>query len=169
MQKILVSACLMGCKVRYHGGDALCHHNLLEIWENEGRLIKICPEVSAGLSVPRTPSEIIGNGGGISVLAGYAKVVSHDGVDKTDEFLAGANYALKLAEENNIKIAILKANSPSCGNKRIYDGSYSGNLIFGMGTTAALLTQHGIKVFNETEINEVQEYLLMLEKTNQEN
>ncbi len=153
----------MGCKVRYNGRDALCEDRILANWSNEGRLVIICPEVSAGLSVPRVPSEIVGCGGGMSVLAGDAKVLSHDGTDKTDAFLMGANNALQLAKENNIKIAILKANSPSCGNTHIYDGTYSGNIIEGMGTAAALLTQHGIKVFNEKQIKEAYEYVSMLE------
>ena len=59
----------------------------------------------------------------------------------------------KIAKQNNIKVAILKARSPSCGSQQIYDGTFSNKLIDGMGVTAALLTQNGIKVFNENQID----------------
>ena len=62
--------------------------------------------------------------------------------------------ALRLAEENGIEYAILKARSPSCGNKVIYDGSFSGRIIEGQGVTAALLEQSGIQVLNEDDIEE---------------
>ena len=50
-------------------------------------------------------------------------------------------------------IAILKARSPSCGSKQVYDWTHSKKLVDGMGVTAQLLTQNGIKVFDETEID----------------
>src|SRR5438874_2199703 len=49
MEKILVSACLLGARVRYHGGDAACDHPILRTWANEGRLISVCPEQEGGL------------------------------------------------------------------------------------------------------------------------
>jgi len=136
MQKILISGCLIGQKVRYHGNDALCRSSILERWQQENRLVAICPEIAGGLPVPRASCEIVGEGGGLAVLAGKAKVMSHNGIDRTDAFLAGANKTLELAKNHNIKIAILKSNSPSCGNNSIYDGTYSGVTISGMGTTA---------------------------------
>jgi uncharacterized protein YbbK (DUF523 family) len=112
-----------------HGGNALCTHDFLQKWQDEKRLISICPEVSAGLSVPRPSSEIVGNGGGKAVLMDNAKVITHSGQNKTDCFLTGAKKALALAQTYNIKMAILKMNSPSCGNNTIYDGSYTGTII----------------------------------------
>ncbi len=49
VEKILISGCLIGLKVRYHGGDALCNSQIIDKWEKEGRIVSICPEVSAGL------------------------------------------------------------------------------------------------------------------------
>src|SRR3990167_4805177 len=163
MQKILVSACLLGKKVRYHGNDALCDNAILEKWKQENRLVVICPEVSAGLPVPRPSCEIVGKGGGVAVLHNKAKVMSHTGIDKTDAFLSGANKALKVAKTENIRIAILKSKSPSCGNSVIYDGTYNDKTIAGMGVTAALLTQNNIKVFNEDQISEALDFLNFLE------
>lgn len=163
MQKILISGCLVGLKVRYHGGDALCHSSILDRWKQENKLVVICPEVAGGLPVPRPPCEIIGKGGGSAVLAGKAIVMSHNALDRTDAFLAGAYKALLLAKKHDIKIAILKSNSPSCGNNSIYDGTYSGVIIPGIGTTAALLSQNNITVFNENQISEAESFLLQLE------
>ena len=57
MEKILVSACLLGERVRYHGGDARIEHPILQRWSEEGRLVPICPEVAGGLSTPRPAAE----------------------------------------------------------------------------------------------------------------
>lgn len=56
--KILVSACLMGQAVRYDGKAKPFIHPALERWKEEGRLVAICPEMSAGMPVPRAPAEI---------------------------------------------------------------------------------------------------------------
>ncbi|MCK1788536.1 2-thiouracil desulfurase family protein, partial [Pseudomonas sp. TNT11] len=52
MQKILVSRCLLGHKVRYDGG-ASGPFDQLAAWQAEGRVVAICPEVSGGLPTPR--------------------------------------------------------------------------------------------------------------------
>ena len=162
MEKILISGCLLGQKVRYHGGDAFCDNPIIKKWQHEGRVVAVCPEVSAGLSVPRESSEIVG-GTGIDVLRKSAKVLSHNGFDKTEAFIKGAKHALTIVLKNNIKIAILKKNSPSCGNTTIYDGTFSGKVTDGSGVTAALLAENGIRVFNDDQINEALEYLISLE------
>ena len=56
-------------------------------------------------------------------------------------------------------MAILKARSLSCGNNFIYGGSFQGKTIPGMGTTAALLTKHGFKLFNEDQLEEAIVYI----------
>lgn len=61
---------------------------------------------------------------------------------------------IALCQQYNIKVAILKARSPSCGAKQVYDGSHNRKLIDGMGLTAQLLTDHGIIVFDEMQIDE---------------
>lgn len=58
---------------------------------------------------------------------------------------------LNLAKLMNIKTALLKARSPSCGKGNIYDGTFSGNLKVGNGVTAELLEENGIKVVSEDE------------------
>ena len=88
MVKILISSCLLGERVRYHGGDAALDDPILEGWRREGRLVPFCPEVAGGLGVPRPPAEIQG-AGGIAVLRGRARVVTSAGADVTDAFLIG--------------------------------------------------------------------------------
>ena len=73
MQKILVSRCLLGQRVRYDGG-AHGPFSLLEHWQQEGRIVALCPEVAGGLSTPRAPAEILG-GQGAQVLDGQLRLV----------------------------------------------------------------------------------------------
>ncbi|QTP53782.1 DUF523 domain-containing protein [Billgrantia sulfidoxydans] len=153
MEKVLVSACLLGRRVRYDGGAKSLASEILAQWQAEGRVISVCPEVDAGLPTPRAPAEIIaGDGGG--VLAGSAQVVDRDGVDLTEVFRQGASLALQLCREHAIKVAVLTEYSPSCGSTQVYDGSFSGEKRAGAGVTAALLRQHGVQVFGQQDIAE---------------
>lgn len=162
-EKILISGCLMGLKVRYHGGDAYCNSQIFDAWKEEGRIVLICPEVSAGLPIPRPPSEII-NGTAKQVFSREARVLTNNNIDRSDAFIQGALTALSLVKKHNIKLAVLKRNSPSCGNKTIHDGSFTGNIIPGAGVTAQLLIDNNVKVFNELEISDANEFLLSLSK-----
>jgi len=148
MAKILVSSCLLGCKVRYNGScmrvEDAHFKQLLEPHE----IIPFCPEVSAGLPIPRVPAEIK-SGEGTHVLQGKAKVVGIDGTDFTDYFYRGAQMALDKCLAEKISLAILTEASPSCGSALIYDGSHKGNKIAGAGVTAALLRENGITVCSQ--------------------
>src|ERR1700688_4977507 len=97
MQKVLISSCLLGDPVRYNGKDAKVESKIIASWIGEGRVVSICPEVSGGLSVPRSPAEIIGTGG-FAVLDGFAVVLDNRGIDVTWQFVAGAQKALELAQ-----------------------------------------------------------------------
>ncbi len=139
---ILVSACLLGESCRYDG-QSKGVKQVIKLREKYN-LIPVCPEVLGGLSTPRTPCEIIGN-----------KVISKNGEDRTENYKKGAEIALKKAQENDCKIAVLKANSPSCSCHKVYDGSFSKTLIEGSGITAALLIKNGIRVIDENELEEL--------------
>ncbi|MBO1271011.1 DUF523 domain-containing protein [Shewanella sp. 4t3-1-2LB] len=140
--RILVSACLMGEKVRYDGNDNLLQHPLIQRWQQEQRLLMICPEVAGGLSVPRAPAEQIGT-----------RIITCDGADVTTAFQRGAWRAQQLAQQQGVVMAILKARSPSCGVGQIYDGSFSRRLIADDGVTALALRQLGIAVFSELQLD----------------
>lgn len=139
MEKILISKCLLGENCRYKGDSNFCEKAaaLREKYE----LIPVCPEQDGGLSTPRDPAERIGS-----------RVITCNGTDVTAEYTKGAEMALKLALKNNVKLAVLKARSPSCGSGSIYDGTFTGKKVQGDGVTAELLKQHGINVLTEEEI-----------------
>ena len=141
--KILISACLIGVNCRYDGGnsrdkDAIKHHQ-------HDELVPVCPEEAGGLPTPRPAVEIVG-GDGNDVLDGKARVLTAEGVDKTEEFLKGAQIALELAQSEGATSVLLKSRSPSCGCGEIYDGTFSKTLVSGDGVTTALLKRHGIEV-----------------------
>jgi uncharacterized protein YbbK (DUF523 family) len=152
MERILVSACLMGRRVRYDGGAKTSDDELLARWREEGRLVPFCPEVEGGLPVPRPPAEIEGGVGGAAVLSGAARILTPAGDDVTKPFLAGAYAALEVAVAMRARIAVLKEGSPSCGTLQIHDGTFRGRVTPGQGVTAALLKAHGIAVFNERQL-----------------
>lgn len=151
MEKILISACLMGDIVRYDGKQKKMAHVGVEKWEAQGRLVRFCPEKAGGLKTPRPPAEIV-NGDGQDVLEQRAWLRTSAGEDVTPQFVRGALMALDLIKIHAIKIAILKAKSPSCGSNLIYDGTFENRLIAGMGVTTAVLRKNGVLVFSENEI-----------------
>ena len=151
--KVLISACLLGDNVKYSGGNNLRPELVTLLEKYNVDIVKVCPECFGGLPIPRVPSEIREN-----------KVFSKDNRDITEEFLAGAEETLKVAKENEINFVILKERSPSCGSTHIYDGSFSGNIIPGQGITAKRLTEEKIKVFSEENLEEIEKYLVELDK-----
>lgn len=152
MSKLLVSACLLGDPVRYDGNAKPLAHRQLERLLRQDRVIGFCPEVGGGLPVPRPAAEIQ-NGDGAAVIAGGARVLTCDGSDVSAQFLAGAEAALELCREHDIRVAVLTEFSPSCGSGLIYDGSFRRRRIAGDGVTAALLRGHGIAVFNQHQLD----------------
>lgn len=141
--KILISACLIGEKVKYDGGDNRVESPLITRWQQEGVLIPLCPEVLGGLSVPRPMCEVI---------KGTNNVLSITGEDVSEAFAKGAQAALKMAQEHHVCMAILKARSPSCGKDVIYDGSFTHTKVNDSGLTCKLLQDNGIMVFSEEEL-----------------
>ena len=138
MEKVLVSACLVGENCKYNGGNNK-KEKILEFLKDK-EVILVCPEVMGGMSTPRAKSEILND-----------KVVSEFGDDVSEHFIKGANIALTKAIENNIDYAILKEKSPSCGSKKIYNGEFNGTLIEGAGVFASLLKEKGIKILTEED------------------
>jgi len=148
VQKILISACLLGEKVRFDGKSKKINAGILEAWHAENRLIALCPEVAGGLTIPRAPAEIQGE-----------SVINILGEDVSQAFTQGAHKALELCQQHDICMAILKEGSPSCGVSQINDGTFSHTKVEGQGVTARLLEQHGVKVFNEHQLEVAQVYL----------
>lgn len=160
MERVLVSACLLGSKVRYNGSFRLDHHPVLARWQSEGRIVQICPEVAAGFSTPRPPAEIQGARDGHAVLQGHGRVIEQTGSDVTRLYREAGQLALDLARETGCRYAVLTDGSPSCGFSFIYDGSFSRARVAGQGTTTALLEENGIRVFSEDRIGELDDLLI---------
>lgn len=139
----LVSACLLGVNCNFKAENWL-NPELLEEFK-KGNLFPVCPEVQGGLPVPRVPSEIQG-GTGVDVIEGKAQVVNMQGEDVTEQFLKGAQEALRIAQSVGAKEALFIERSPSCGCGLIFDGSFKDRFIAGDGVTAALFKKNGIKV-----------------------
>lgn len=163
METILVSACLLGEKVRYNGGDKRCEDPILLRWLREGRVVPVCPEVAGGLSTPRVPAEIAGGAGGLDVLKEAARVMDATGRDVSEQFRQGAEQALQLVHSKGIRIAVLKEGSPSCGSGYTYDGSFTGKKVGQPGVTAAGLREAGVRVFNEAQLQQADELLKRLQ------
>jgi len=134
----LISACLIGAKCKYSGGDNRLPEKTLDALRRRYRLLPVCPEMAGGLGVPREPSERKGE-----------RVVSRSGRDVTAAYRQGANVACALGERFVCSTALLKERSPSCGCGRIYDGSFAGNKKPGDGVAAALFKRNGIAVTTE--------------------
>lgn len=148
---VLVSACLLGEAVRHDGRHKRSAHPVLLRWQQAGRVLALCPELAGGLPVPRPPAEIERGAGGPTVLAGRARVLTVQGVDVTPAFLTGAQAAVALARAHGVRVAVLKAGSPSCGSRWSYDGRFAGERVAQPGVTAAALQAAGVQVFGEDE------------------
>lgn len=135
----LCSACLLGIRCRYDG-KSKPDKRIIGLSRKEA-LIPVCPEQLGGLSTPRESSEIKGK-----------RVITASGKDQTENMKKGAEETLKIAKLFNIKQAILKQKSPSCGCGKIYDGTFSGKIIKGDGVTTTLLKKNKIKVISEEDI-----------------
>ena len=134
---ILVSACLAGEKCRYDGKDNGREEIIAMV--KAGTAIPVCPEVLGGLPTPRIPCEQI-------YRDKHLCVMNKEHTDCTEAFNKGARKTLEIAQQVGAKKAILKAKSPSCGKGVIYDGTFTGQLIDGIGITAKLLEENGITV-----------------------
>ena len=139
---ILVSACLAGINCAWDGKNRL--NKEIKKLVDDKLAIPVCPEVLGGRGIPRSRTEIKG-GNGEAVLDRKAKVFDEHKKDVTDEFLKGAYIVLQTAKKHNIKKAILKSKSPSCGVGSVYDGSFRDNLVRGDGVSAALLKREGLE------------------------
>ena len=164
MQQVLISSCLMGMPVRYDGGSKRCLHPVIARWQEEGRLLWLCPESEGGLPTPRLPAEISSGASGADVLRSHARVVDRDGNDVSAAFVRGAEAAVKAATAAGIRVAVLKEGSPSCGSAWIADGSFSGVRVTRDGVAAAALKAAGVQVFSENQLDEAAACLAEIER-----
>lgn len=151
MEKILVSACLLGRNCKYSGGSNYSRQveAFIEGLGSGYEAVLVCPEEMGGLTTPRSPAEIRGK-----------LVLTKEGEDVTEAFEKGARMCAALGKELGCRYAILKERSPSCGSGQIYDGTFSAILKEGMGLTARQLAEAGIQVFGETKLEGLEKDLV---------
>ena len=136
---IAVSACLLGESCKYNGGNN--YRAELKKFLADYEVIPICPEVAGGLPTPRVPVELKD---GIPY--------DRDGISREKEFRLGTERTLQELKDKKIAFAILQSRSPSCGVRQIYDGTFSGTKIPGMGMFAAAMKAAGYHVYDVEEI-----------------
>lgn len=140
--KLLISACLLGCRCRYDGQS--CAHPDAQALQRCHTLFPVCPEQLGGLPTPRPPSERRGGA-----------VRTRDGADVTAAYRRGAEETLRLYVLLGCEAAVMKERSPSCGSGVIYDGSFTGTLCDGYGVAAELLRANGVTVYGESRVKEL--------------
>ena len=136
---ILVSACLLGENCKYNGGNNRNERVLRYVEGHE--VIPVCPEMLGGLPCPRKPVEWVGD-----------RVLTRDGDDCTEAFRQGVQKAMDIIGDRHIDLAILQSRSPTCGVKQIYDGTFSGVRIDGMGALARALHERGIPLMDAEDV-----------------
>jgi uncharacterized protein YbbK (DUF523 family) len=137
--KVLVSACLLGRNCKYNGGNN--YDPKVEALLKDHVAVEICPELMAGLGVPRTPIEIVNS-----------EVKDRNG-NSVDAALRGSvDMILTQVRREGIRYAILKSRSPTCGVRQVYDGTFSGTLINGAGVLAQALMDAGCQVIDSEEL-----------------
>lgn len=137
--KVVVSACLLGENCKYNGGNNR-NPAVLEFIRGK-EVIPVCPEVLAGLGTPRVPIENLGD-----------KVVTQEGKDVTEALRGAVEQILTRLSGEDVECVILKSRSPTCGVKQVYDGSFTGTLVEGMGVLARALREAGYQVIDAEDI-----------------
>lgn len=137
--KVIVSACLLGENCKYNGGNN--YSKRVAAFLKDKEIIPVCPEVLAGLGVPRVPIEIAGG-----------EIIDKNGRSVDHALRSAIGEIVSSIDPDGIECAILKSRSPTCGVKEIYDGSFSGRLISGMGALASALSEVGVKVIDSEDI-----------------
>lgn len=138
----MVSACLLGRNCKYNGGNN--YDPKVEALLKDHVAVEICPELMAGLGVPRTPIEIVNS-----------EVKDRNGNSVDAALRASVDMILTQVRREGIRYAILKSRSPTCGVRQVYDGTFSGTLINGAGVLAQALMDAGCQVIDSEELPDI--------------
>lgn len=136
--KIVVSACLLGENCKYNGGNN--YSSAVAEFIKGREVIPVCPERLAGLGIPREPIEIV-----------EGVVRRKDGTSVDESLRKAVEQILAQLEGQDIECVILKSRSPTCGVKQVYDGTFSGVLVDGMGVLATALREKGYQVIDSED------------------
>ncbi len=135
--KILVSACLLGKNCKYNGGNN--YDPRVEDYLKDQEVLPVCPE--AFLGVPRVPMELVDG-----------VLINKDGVNVDAALRQRIDQILQQLDLTEVDCAILKSRSPTCGVKQVYDGTFTGTLVDGMGVLARALKDAGCRVIDCEDI-----------------
>jgi uncharacterized protein YbbK (DUF523 family) len=133
---VVVSACLLGVRCRFDGGDKRDDAAVARA-AGGAEILPLCPEVLARLGVPRPAITLDGK------LAFDAR-----GREVTRELEAGARLADLFATEAGAARALLKEKSPSCGVRHIHAPA---GVVDGEGRFTARLRKRGLPIVSETD------------------
>lgn len=139
MKKIVVSACLLGENCKYNGGNN--YDANVEAFCRGREVIPVCPELLAGLGIPRIPIEIC-----------RGVVTRKDGVVVDDAIRKAVATILDQLKDRQIECAVLKSRSPTCGVHQVYDGTFTGTLTDGAGVLAQALKNAGYTVIDNEDL-----------------
>ncbi len=143
MDKLLVSACLLGTPCRYDGKSKADARVQALVGKYE--IVPVCPEQLGGLPTPRVPSERRGE-----------RVVTAGGRDVTEAYRRGAEAALALCQQNGCEAAVLKEKEPELRLRAdLRRNFFSRRLIAGDGVTAEALKAHGITIYGESDVEKL--------------
>lgn len=130
LPRVGISRCLLGEPVRYDGGHKY-DAPVLEALAPHVEWVPVCPELEAGMGVPREPIHLVSSSGGPGVrLLGVGS-----GRDWTARMHQWTQERVAALRESRIAGFVLKSRSPSCG---LRDVPVSGGAP-GAGLFAALL------------------------------
>jgi len=105
--RVGVSACLLGRAVRYDGSSKP-HAWIMEELARRAELVPLCPELEAGLGVPRPPVRLVRVGRAVR-----ARGVEEPELDVTERLNAWNRETEPLLD--SLEALVLKSRSPSCG------------------------------------------------------
>lgn len=159
--RILVSGCLGGAKIRHDASGVDMNHPIWQRWEREGRFFYFCPEIAAGFEAPRPAAEIV-KGTAAEVIDDNAEVREDTGANVTEMFIKGAQLAVEAATREGVVMAVLTDGSPSCGSTYVYGGKFDGEIRPGRGVVVELLIRAGLRVFPHTDLKIADAYLMSL-------
>jgi len=106
--KLGISSCLLGNNVRYDGGNKLDQY-VIDTFGRSVEWIPICPEVEAGLPIPREPMQLVADNNRTRL------VTIETQQDRTGVLTYWIENKLHVLKQEHLRGFILKARSPSCG------------------------------------------------------
>ena len=110
--RVGISSCLLGRKVRYDGQHKRDPF-LVDVLGAFVEWVPVCPELEAGMGVPREPIRLVGHPGGLRVIA------ERSGTDHTETMRAYAERRVAELAQDDLSGYVTKKDSPSCGMERV--------------------------------------------------